>query len=200
MFAKQFVLVEHPLLAVDLFVGVGEPVVPDERHPLDEPLVGSDHPIKPPAVVLAPGVGRVERLAFVVGRRGAVQRGRAAQPRHRMDNLFKRLAGEGFGLPGRRPEAGAPQQPLRLGQRDRAAHRGRWRAGRRWWAGRNRRRRRSTRQAGGERVVGAVLRVALAVLAALVKGALVTLVRLAVSVPALLRQLPVAALLARTRV
>ncbi len=54
VFAEELVLVEHLLLVVDLLVRVGEPVVPDERHPLHELLVGANHAVQPPAVVLTP--------------------------------------------------------------------------------------------------------------------------------------------------
>ena len=66
--AEQLVLIEHQLLAVDLVVGVREPVVEDERHPLHQLLVGAHHAVEPPAVVIAPGVRRFERVAFFVDR------------------------------------------------------------------------------------------------------------------------------------
>ena len=97
--------------------------MPDERHPLDELLVGADHAVEPPAVVLAPGVGGCERVAFVVGRRRAVQRRRAGRARERLHDRFERLAGERLGLPGRRAEARAPEQPPCLRERDRRRRR-----------------------------------------------------------------------------
>ena len=63
---KRLVLVEHQLRAVHLRVGVGKPVVPDEGHPLDQLLVGADHAIQPPAVVIAPGVSRVRAVRLFV--------------------------------------------------------------------------------------------------------------------------------------
>ena len=66
--AEQLVLFDHHPLAVDLLVGVGEPVVEDERHPLDELLVGADHAVQPPAVIVAPDVVGVERLAVFFDR------------------------------------------------------------------------------------------------------------------------------------
>jgi hypothetical protein len=73
VFAEQVVLLEHQPLAVDLFVGVGEPVVPDERHLLYQLLVGANHAIEPPGVISAPfvfGAFTVDRVAFVVDRSG----------------------------------------------------------------------------------------------------------------------------------
>ena len=40
--------------------------MPDERHPLDERAGGADHPVEPPEVIVAPGIGRSERPALVV--------------------------------------------------------------------------------------------------------------------------------------
>ena len=68
VFAKEVVLIQHSPLAVDLVVGVRKPVVPDEGHPLRELLIGSEHPVEPPAVVMTPRAGGFERAAFVVSR------------------------------------------------------------------------------------------------------------------------------------
>ena len=65
--AEELVLVEHQALLADAVVGGGEPVVPDQRHALDQRLVGADHAVEPPEVVVAPGVVGRERAAVVVG-------------------------------------------------------------------------------------------------------------------------------------
>ena len=121
--AEQVVLVEHLLLAVHLLVGVGKPVVPDERHPLYELLVGADHTVKPPAVVLAPGVGGGELVAFVIDRFRAAERRRSGGPGEAVDDLAQRLSDKRLGLPGGRPEARAPAQTPRLCERDRRTQR-----------------------------------------------------------------------------
>ena len=103
-------------------------------------------------MVLAPGVGRRERVAFVVGRRRAVQRRpRRAGACQRLDDGFERLAGERLGLAGRGPEAGAPQQPPRLGERDRRAERRRRRRSRAAAGWRDRRRRGAPGSPAGDR-------------------------------------------------
>ena len=71
--AEEVGLVDHLLLFGDAGGGGREPVVEDQRHPLDQRLVAADHPVQPPEVVVAPGVGGGDRLAFVVDRRGTVQ-------------------------------------------------------------------------------------------------------------------------------
>ena len=76
---QRRVLVEHQLLVAHLVVARGEPVVPDQRHPLHELLVRPHHAVEPPAMVVAPGVRGRERVAVVVGGVGAVQRDRAAR-------------------------------------------------------------------------------------------------------------------------
>ena len=125
--------------------------MPDERHPLDQLLVGAHHAVQPPAVILAPRVGGSQRPAFVVGRRRAVQHGGAVRARERLHGRFDRLARERLGLPGRRAEARPPQQPASLrgrqlgGDRRRRHGRGRGRVGG------DRRRRRGSRQSRGAR-------------------------------------------------
>ena len=107
---------EHQLLRADAVGRGGEPVVPDERHPLDERARGADHPVEPPEVVVAPGVVGRERAALVVVRRRADERSRAAaasasgRRRRARARERRRLA-----LPG--PEAGTPEQALGLPRR-----------------------------------------------------------------------------------
>ena len=43
--------------------------MPDQRHSFNELLVGADHAIQPPAVVVAPDVDGIKRLAVIVARR-----------------------------------------------------------------------------------------------------------------------------------
>ena len=111
--AHEPVLVQHPLLRADPVVRGREPVVPDERHPLDQLLVRAHHAIEPPEVVVPPGVARRERSAVAVGGRLAHE----ADAR-RVDQLVDRpresLAGDGRRLARLRPEAGPPKQSLGL--------------------------------------------------------------------------------------
>ena len=71
--AEQLVLVQHQPLRADPVVGGREPVVPHERHALDQRPVGPDHAVEPPQVVVAPGVGGRQRAAVVVLGRGSGQ-------------------------------------------------------------------------------------------------------------------------------
>ena len=112
--AEELVLGEHQRLLAHPVVRRGKPVVPDQCHPLHEWLVRAHHPVEEPEVVVAPEVGRRDRVAVLVRRVGAGEgrpaggtgecRDRAVQP-HRRERL--RVAR-------RRAEAGAPEQPLRL--------------------------------------------------------------------------------------
>jgi hypothetical protein len=66
--AQQLVLVQHQLLRADAVERGGEPVVPDERHPLHEWAGAAHHPVEPPELVVAPRVAGSECAAFVVAR------------------------------------------------------------------------------------------------------------------------------------
>ena len=144
--AEQLVLVEHLLLAVDLVVGVGEPVVPDERHPLDELLVGAHHPIQPPAVIVAPAVGRRERVAVAVGRVRPAQHGRAGRAGLAEHDLRERLTGQRLGLALARAEPGAPLQAADLRDGGACAVHRHWIVGRRRRVGGDDRRGRADRR------------------------------------------------------
>jgi len=109
--AQEVVLGEHELLRPHAGVRGGEPVVPDERHPLDELPVRAHHAVEPPEVVVAPGVARRERGAVVVGRGRPVQ-ACLRRIEEVVDGLFQALLGDLRGLPGLRPESGAPEQAL----------------------------------------------------------------------------------------
>ena len=69
--AEELVLIQHQPLRVDAAVRGREPVVPDERHPLDERARRAHHPVEPPDVVVAPRVVGRERSSLLVLRRGA---------------------------------------------------------------------------------------------------------------------------------
>ena len=56
-------------------------------------------------MILAPGVGRGEGVAFFVGGFGPGQDRLAHGPRHREDDLLERLPGKRLGLPGGGTEA-----------------------------------------------------------------------------------------------
>jgi len=45
-------MAEHQLLRLDPLERRREPVVPDERHPLDERLVAAHRPVEPPEMVV----------------------------------------------------------------------------------------------------------------------------------------------------
>ena len=135
LFAEEFVLVEHQLLRVDLFVGVGEPVVPDAGHALHELLVGANHAVEPPAVILPPGVDGVERFAFFIDRRGAAQNSGTGGAREAVDDLLEGLSRERRRLPGGGPEARAPQQAVGTRLREERGSRGNGGIGRWRWRG-----------------------------------------------------------------
>ena len=62
---EEVVLREHQLLVPDRLVRGREPVVPDERHPLDERPRGANHLVEPPA----DGRGRPRRTVRAARRR-----------------------------------------------------------------------------------------------------------------------------------
>jgi hypothetical protein len=76
--AEEVGLVDHLLLFGDPVERGREPVVEDQRHPLDQRLVAADHAVEPPEVVVAPGVGGGDRVAVVVDRGRAVEDGRVS--------------------------------------------------------------------------------------------------------------------------
>ena len=116
--AEQLVLLEHQLLAADAVVGRREPVVPDERHPLDERAARAHHAVEPPGVIVAPRRVRRQRMALVVVRL------RADEPLEARVDEGVHGAGEPelrerLGLALARAEAGAPEQTLGLGLSER---------------------------------------------------------------------------------
>ena len=117
--AEERVLVEHELLRADAGVRGREPVVPDERHPLDQLPVRPDHAVEPPEVVVAPRVLRRERVAVVVGRRRADEPG-LGRVQEVVDRSAQALPGDSGRLARLRAEAGAPEQPFGLRLTERA--------------------------------------------------------------------------------
>ena len=109
--AEQLVLLDHQLLAADAFVRRREPVVPDERHPLDERAARAHHPVEPPAVILAPGVVRREWMALVVVRLRPDEL-LPARVAERVHGTLEAELRERLRLARPRPEARAPEQPL----------------------------------------------------------------------------------------
>ena len=91
-----------------------EPVVEDQGHPLDQGVVGADHPVEPPEVVVAPGVGGGDRVAVAVDRRRPVEHGRALGAGQRVDRGLHPLLRQRLRLTGPRPEPGPVEQPGRL--------------------------------------------------------------------------------------
>ena len=110
---EQLGLLDRELLRVD--VGGREPVVPDQCHALDHRVVGADHPVEPPQLVVAVGVERREREPVLVDGLGALQPVlalRPGEPVHRA--LEVEPPRELRGLTGAGPESGAPEQPRGL--------------------------------------------------------------------------------------
>ncbi len=112
--AEQLVLVQHQPLRADAGVRRREPVVPDERHALDERARRAHHAVEPPAVVLAPRVIRSERVALFIGGRCADEL-LTARVRERADRTVEPERRELLRFALARAEAGAPEQPLCLG-------------------------------------------------------------------------------------
>jgi hypothetical protein len=110
--AEESVLAEHEPLGRGVLDG-REPVVPDERHALHERPVGADHPVEPPEMVVAPLLGRPERLA--VDPRARTAQALRRRPDQRQDRASQALARQGVGLPWARAEARTPEQALGLG-------------------------------------------------------------------------------------
>ena len=112
--AEELVLVDHPPLRDPADALRREPVVPHERHALDERLVRANHSVEPPHVVVADRVERRERVAARVGRRGADQAlgGRARQGQ---DGAAEALLHEARRFALARAEPGAPEETLGLG-------------------------------------------------------------------------------------
>ncbi len=111
--AEELVLVQHQPLRAHAAVRGGEPVVPDQRHPLDERPRGPHHPVEPPDVVVAPGVEGCERTALLVVR-PVTHEVLRARMRQLVDCAFEPESGELLRLTGPRAEAGTPKQPLGL--------------------------------------------------------------------------------------
>ena len=118
--AHHLVLVEHQCGVRRVDRG-REPAVPDQGHPLDQLVAGADHAIKPPAVVVPPDAGWIQRAALPVARGSPRQLCRPRRPRQRADGAVESERREPAGLPGLGPETGAPQQPRRLTLGERAA-------------------------------------------------------------------------------
>jgi hypothetical protein len=108
---EQPVLLQHQPLRADAGVRGREPVVPDERHALDERAVRAHHAVEPPEVVVAPGVERRDRMSVVVDRLRAEQAvaGRTGQ---RVDGAVQALLREAHLLVRAGSEAGAPKEPF----------------------------------------------------------------------------------------
>ncbi len=98
--------------------------MPDERHALDELLVGAHHAVEPPAVVLAPHVDGVERIALGVAGRRAREPGRPLRAGQAEHSGVEAARGQRPRLPGARAETGPPQQAGGVGLREAAAEDG----------------------------------------------------------------------------
>ena len=110
---EEVVLPEHQPRRPDPVSRGGEPVVPDEGHPLDQRPVRPNHPVEPPELIVAPGVVRGERVSVVVVRPRAPEP-LVARVRQLVDRALETELREllGFTLP--RAEAGTPKEPLGL--------------------------------------------------------------------------------------
>ena len=109
--AQQRVLAQHQLLR-DAGLRGREPVVPDERHPLDERRLRAHHPVQPPQVVVAPRVlGRERPAVDAAGpaRRAASTPAASATGRHRAARAWR--APRPARAPARSPRATAAAPP-----------------------------------------------------------------------------------------
>ena len=104
--AQQLVLAQHPA-RVDRGAARGEPVVPDERHALDERRLGADHAVEPPEHVVAPDVARRERR----GRRPAAPGRCSRRERGWRERVHRAVE----------PELGERARPARAAGRSRRA-------------------------------------------------------------------------------
>ena len=118
--AEELVLLQHQPLGPNLAVRGREPVVPDERHPLDERPARPHHPVEPPEVVVAPGVGGREPVSLVVARRVADEL-LGTGMRERVDGGVEPLRRERARLAPAGAETGPPQQALGLDSAERTA-------------------------------------------------------------------------------
>ncbi len=141
--------------------------MPDEGHALDELLVGADHPIKPPAVIVTPRVGGRERMTFIVNRLRTTQLGLTGGTRQPKHELAHRLPRQRLGLTGGGAEARPPEQPMHVRRRCELGKCGRRHVRRRGRRGRDRQGR-SGRPRFQRRVTPAMLVLVRVVLARLV--------------------------------
>ena len=111
--AEELVLAQHQLRRPDAVARGGEPVVPDERHPLVQRLRRAHHPVEPPELVVAPAVVRRELVPAVVVRPRALQPV-AAGAHEGMHRALEPELGEALGLARSRAETGTPEQALGL--------------------------------------------------------------------------------------
>ena len=110
--AEQLVLIEVERHLAD--VGGREPVMPGQRHPLDQRLIGADHPVEPPEQIVAPRIGGRQGQAVIAMRLRALETRLAVRAGQRVNGPAQALARELRRLAGRRPEAGTPKQALGL--------------------------------------------------------------------------------------
>ena len=109
--AQERVLAQHQLLRDSGLAG-REPVVPHERHPLDQRRLRADHPIEPPQVVVPPRVARRQRPAIDHGIRA--DEPLRLRPRQRLDGAVQAELGQLRRLAraqGRTPPATAAASP-----------------------------------------------------------------------------------------
>ena len=118
---EHLVLGEHQLLVAHAVVRGCEPVVPDERHALDERLARADHPVEEPEVVVAVAVERLDRddrvrveLVCLVDRRRAGEGRHPLRPGERRHGPVQPHRGQQLGVARRRAEARSPEQALCL--------------------------------------------------------------------------------------
>ncbi len=110
---EEPVLLEHQPRRPDALARGGEPVVPDERHPLGQRAPRPDHPVEPPELVVAPGVVRGERAPVVVVGLRALEP-LAAGVRQVVDGAVEAHPREPLRLTRTRAETGTPKQPFGL--------------------------------------------------------------------------------------
>jgi hypothetical protein len=110
---EEPVLLQHQAGRVDPIARGREPVVPHQRHALDERAARPHHPVEPPELVMAPRVVRGERAAAIVVRLRAPE-ALEARVGQRVDGGVEASLGEPLGFTGTRAETRTPKEPLGL--------------------------------------------------------------------------------------
>jgi hypothetical protein len=88
--------------------------VKDQGHPLDQLLIGADHAVQPPKMIVADRVHRCDRETALVDRGRTGESGLAGRSGQRADCILQAHRSQTRLLTGTRPEARPADQPTRL--------------------------------------------------------------------------------------